>query len=157
MEEIAKAARISRQTVYAHFPSREVLVRVLMDRAIDRMTAALDAAELDKLSASDALVRLLEISWQAFEVEPFLLSLPAAPSSPSEVRYQHEPVLRQLERLVERGQREGDFDPDMPQNWILAATVALGHAAGEEARSGRMTVDQAKAALGQAVPRLFRG
>ena len=156
VEAIAKAAGISRQTVYVHFPSRDVLLSALIDRASDRVAAALDAADFDSGSASEALVRLLEISWQTYLVDSFLLTVSAPPPNPSKEREQHEPVLQHLERLIARGQREGDFDPDLPVNWILAATVALGHAAGEEVRSGRMTADQAKLALRQGLPRLFR-
>ena len=156
IEEIAKAAGISRQTVYAHFPSRDVLLSALIDRASDRVAAALDAADLDNGSASEALVRLVEISWQTYLVDSFLLTVSVPPLGPSEEREQHEPVLQQLERLIARGQREGDFDPDLPRSWIMAATVALGHAAGEEVRSGRMTTDQAKVVLHQGVPRLVR-
>lgn len=156
IKEVAEAAGISRQTVYAHFPSREILLAALIDRATERVVAALDAAELNQGSATDALVRLLEVSWQIFGAQPFLLHLPDPRPSPSQERDQHEPVLRQLDRLVRRGQREGDFDPELPVSWILAAIIALGHAAGEEVRTGRMTADQAVAVLRNGVPRLFQ-
>lgn len=156
IKEVAESAGISRQTVYAHFPSREVLLAALVDRATGRVLAALDAAELDRGSATDALVRLLEVSVQIFGAEPFLLQLPDPRLSPSQERDQHEPVLRQLDRLVRRGQHEGDFDPDLPVNWILAAIIALGHAAGEEVRAGRMTRDQAAPVLRNSVLRVLQ-
>jgi len=51
----------------------------------------------------------------------------------------------------------GDFDPDLPTSWIIAATVALGHAAGEEVRAGRITSAQADAILQNSLQRLFAG
>jgi hypothetical protein len=65
------------------------------------------------------------------------------------------PVLEMLQELVERGQREGDFVPSLPTSWIIAATVALGHATGDEVRAGRMTSSQAGTILQHGLQRLF--
>ncbi|MBS2966358.1 TetR/AcrR family transcriptional regulator [Actinocrinis puniceicyclus] len=156
MEDIAKAAGISRQTVYAHFPSRDALLGVLFDRVTEQVLAAIDAADLDSGPADQALVRFLEIGWQAFDADPFLLHLAEPPLTPQQERARHEPLLYRLEQLVRRGQRSGAFDPDLPVAWILSATLALGHTAGEEVRAGRMTSAQAIDVLRRGIPRLFR-
>ncbi len=155
MEEIATAAGTSRQTVYAHFPSREALLNALIDRATEQVVATLDAADLDNVSASEGLARLLEIGWTAFEAEPFLLQLPTPAQTPTEERVLHEPVLAHLERLIRRGRRDGDFDRKLPVNWMLAAAIALGHAAGDEVRAGRMSSHKARVVLEQGLARLF--
>jgi AcrR family transcriptional regulator len=155
MDEIARAAGISRQTVYAHFPSRDALLAGLLAEITKRVVDAIDAADLDTGPAADALVRFLEISWHAFEGNPFLLHMTSPPKSPQEELDQHEPVLRPLERLIKRGQRTGEFDPTLPVSWLLSATIGLGHAAGEEVRAGRMTSEQATATLRRSLPRLF--
>lgn len=153
--DVAIAAGVSRQTVYAHFPSREVLLDALLDRATERVVAAIDAADLKAGSAADALVRFLEIGWQAFEGDPFLLHLSTPPMSPQQELDRHEPVLGRLEALVSRGQRSGEFDRGLSATWLLTATIALGHAAGEEVRAGRMTAEEGFDALRQSIPRLF--
>lgn len=155
MAEIAKAAGLTRQTVYAHFSSRDALARALTDRATDRVTAALEAADLSRGSATEALQRLIQISWEAFESEPALLDVSGQPRDPQAERERHEPVFGLLQALVERGQREGDFDPALPTSWIIAATIALGHAAGEEVRAGHLTGSEAGAALQQALRQGF--
>jgi len=155
MDDIAKAAGISRQTVYAHFPSRDTLLDALLAQVTDRVLDAIDAADLGTGPPADALVRFLEISWQALETNPFLLHLTSAPKSPEQERDQHEPILGPLEHLIRRGQQSGEFDPALPVSWLLSATIALGHAAGEEVRAGRITSDEAITTLRRTIPRLF--
>jgi AcrR family transcriptional regulator len=154
VDDIAKAAGISRQTVYSHFPSQDALLNALLARVTERVVDAIDAAELDSGPPAAALVRFLEISWQAFEGDPFLLHLASPPKSPEQERDQHEPILGPLEQLIRRGQRAGEFDPKLPVNWLLSATIGLGHTAGEEVRAGRMTPDEAIATLRRSIPRL---
>lgn len=155
LEDVANAAGLTRQTVYAHFPSRAVLIATLTDRATSRVTAALNAADLDNGPATEALLRLVQISWEVFDAETLLLTAPGPPGDPDRDRQRHEPVVEMLEKLVRRGQRDGGLDPDLPVTWVIAATTALGHAAGEEVRAGRMTSTRAATVLRQALQRLF--
>ena len=155
IEEIAHEAGLTRQTVYAHFPSRDALVSALTDRATNRVTAALKAADLGNGPATDALLRLVQISWEIFDTEPFLFTMPSPPTDPDSERQRHRSIVGTLEDLVDRGQRDGDIDPAIPASWIIAATTALGHAAGDEVRAGRMTSSQAGAVLRRTLQRLF--
>ncbi|MFC1407634.1 MULTISPECIES: TetR/AcrR family transcriptional regulator [Streptacidiphilus] len=156
IEDIAKAAGISRQTVYAHFPSREALLQALMERVTEQVVTAIDAADLDTGPADAALVRLLETGWVALGTNPFLLHLTLPPIDPEQERERHEPILARLERLVVRGQEQDEIDPQLPVAWVLSATLALGHAAGEEVRAGRMTPTEAVQVLRTSIPRLVR-
>ena len=156
MDDIAKSAGTSRQTVYAHFPSRDALINALIQRATERVVATIEAADLHTGPADQALVRLLEVGWQSFDTDPFLLHLAAPPVGPDEDRDRHAPILDLLGELVARGQRDGDIDPDLPAAWILSATMALGHAAGEEVRAGRMDSADAIEVLRRSIPRLVR-
>jgi AcrR family transcriptional regulator len=155
VEDIARAAGVSRQTVYAHFPSRQVLTAAVIKRVTDEIDAAMDAAGIDEGSAAEALVRLLDTTWQAIDRYPFLLQLDQEAMDASEERERHEPILDRLERLALRGQAGGEFERDLPASWLAAATVALGHAAGEEVSAGRMTAEVAAVVLRQSVLRVF--
>lgn len=155
LEDVANAAGLTRQTVYAHFPSRAALIGTLTDRATSRVTAALNAADLDNGPAIEALLRLVQISWDVFDTGPLLLTEAGLPSDPDRDRQRHEPVFEILDKLVRRGQRDGDLDPDLPVTWVIAATAALGHAAGEEVRAGRMTSTQAETVLRHTLQRLL--
>lgn len=157
MDEIARAAGVTRQTVYAHFPSRDVLVAALVDRATDRVMSTLDSAGLEKVPAGEALQRFFDIAWEIFTDEPFLLHVAMPPTSAEEQRQQHRPVIAPLERIVRRGRRNGEFDRTHPVGWYVAATIALGHAAGEEVRAGRMSSGDARKAVKHSISKLFTG
>jgi AcrR family transcriptional regulator len=157
MDDVAKAAGVSRQTVYAHFTSRDALINALFERMTARVVAAIHAAHLDQGPAAEALLRMLHIAWDIFEGEPFVLHVAVPPASAEQERDRHQPVLDPLERLIRRGQRTGEFDRRPPVGWLISATLALGHAAGEEVRAGRMTTKQAFAALQRSILRLYTG
>lgn len=154
IEELASEAGVSRQTVYAHFESRDALVEAVVQRALGETLAAIDAAELHQGSAAEALARLIAASWQTLERYPVLMEL-RTPMSAEEEHELHRPILDRLEQLVRRGQRTGEFDPDLPAAWLLAAFLSLGHAAAEEVRAGRMEAEEAGEALRVTVQRVF--
>lgn len=155
MDEIARAAGLSRQTVYAHFPTREALIAAIVERSAERALSAMADADLDALAPGDAICRLLATLWEIFESEPVLIALPGAMASASAEQERHEPILIQLERIIRRGRRTGEFDRTAPIAWQTAATVALGHAASEEIRTGRMTPKQGVGTAQRAVLRLL--
>ena len=64
MEDIATAAGVTRQTVYAHFPSRDALIAALIEAARTEGLAAIDAARVDTAPPADAMGQFLDISWQ---------------------------------------------------------------------------------------------
>ncbi len=109
------------------------------------MTAAFDAAGLDDLPPAVALVRLLEAGWQAAARYPLAWHLPAV--SPEQDASRHAPVLSRLLVLIERGQESGDLDATLPPGWLLTACLALGRAADEEVKAGRMTIGEASHAV----------
>lgn len=153
IEDIAEAAGVTRQTVYAHYTSRERLFSAVIDRVTDEVAAAMDAAEPDKGPPAAALIRLLDASWRTVERYPFLFH--TAPMSPQESHDRHRPILDRYERVIRRGQRTGDFDRRLSATWLLAATIGLAHAAGEEVGAGRMTADEATNALRHSILRVF--
>ena len=112
MEDIARSAGVSRQTVYAHFPSREALLDAVVERAAAEVMAAFDEAGLDEAPPAIALTRLLDAGWQASARYPFLWHLPAADADQD--RDRHAPVVERLLDIIRRGQESGDFDRSMP-------------------------------------------
>ena len=153
--DVADAAGLTRQTVYAHFPSRQALLRAVIDRATEEALAEMDAADLERGSSAAALMRLLDASWQTFARYPVLLQLPDDAMEEAESHDLHRPIFDRLDRLVRRGQAAGEFDDRLSPTWLLAATLALGHAAGGEVGAGRMSAEEASASLRRSILRVF--
>lgn len=153
MEDVARAAGVSRQTVYANFPSREALLDAVVERATAEVTAAFDAAGLEDLAPAEALIRLLDAGWAASARYPFLWHLP--PVSPDKDMERHGPVMARLQDLIHRGQQAGEIDAGLSADWLLAAGLALGRAAEQEVRAGRMSIGDATHAVRQSFLRLF--
>jgi len=153
VEDIAQAAGVSRQTVYAHFPSREALLDAVIERATAEVAAAFDAAELDDLPPAAALVRLLDVGWQVTARYLFVWHLPTVSAEQDASR--HAPVLDRMLELIRRGQDTGELDATLPPGWLLTGSLALGRAAEQEVKSGRMTVGEATDAVHHSILRLL--
>jgi TetR/AcrR family transcriptional repressor of mexCD-oprJ operon len=151
MTDIARAAGVTRQTVYAHFPSRARLLEAVLERAVADAVARMDASGLDDGAPQDVLARLVHASWRQLERHARLLEAMARELPPRVVRDRHAPVLERLERLVDRGRREGVFTREVPVSWLVAAYLGLVHAAGEEVASGRLAARDAEPALQRSV------
>jgi AcrR family transcriptional regulator len=146
MAEIARRAGVVRATVYVHFPSREVLVEAVTARAITEAATAIQAAEPQRGDAGDALRRVVASAWRGLERYHALVAintqLPQA-----QLRARHHAVIAILEPLIERGQRDGTFRPDVAPAWHLSMLLALIHAASGELRAGRVGHAEAEEAL----------
>jgi len=149
IETIASEAGVARQTVYAHYTSREVLLSAVVDRAREDTLAAIDAALAEDVPTT-ALTMLLKVSWQTLACYPFLLH----DDKTHQMHVKHEPVVERLENLIGRGQDRGDFDRQLSPAWLVTAMTGLMHAAHEEVVTGRMTVEDASVVLERSILRL---
>ncbi|MEU8214498.1 TetR/AcrR family transcriptional regulator [Micromonospora taraxaci] len=157
LDAIASAAGVTRQTVYAHFPSREHLMAAVVRRITDEAVAAMDAADPDDGSATDALIRVLEAGAQTAGRYPVLIQqIASLPVSPNVDEERHAPVAERINRVIRRGQASGEFDKGLPAGWLATITIKLGHAAGEEVDAGRMSPAEAAEALRTALIRMLR-
>jgi AcrR family transcriptional regulator len=156
MEEIARAAGVSRQTIYAHYPSRDALLQAVTLHVTAEVTRELGSLDLDRGSAVDALERWVDGGWALLERYPVLLTPAILASTDDDERGRHEPIIGGLLRLIERGRRHREFDCAMPTTWYVAAIIGLGHAAGQEVTAGRMTPTEAGAAFRESVLRVCR-
>jgi AcrR family transcriptional regulator len=153
MEDIAAAAGVTRQTVYAHFPSRDALIAALLHAVGAETVAAMDAAGLDTIPPADALRQFLDIGWELIRRNPHLLG-PALNRNPPGSEDSHHAGTALLEQVIRRGQRAGDFDHELSATWLAAAIVGLFRAAAEQVAAGRLTTSKAATMLLESALRL---
>ncbi|MBG0562699.1 TetR/AcrR family transcriptional regulator [Actinoplanes aureus] len=153
MEEIAAAAGVARQTVYAHYSSREALLGAIVERITGETVAALNAIDPGG-PAIEALREWLTVSWEVVGRYRMLLTVPLPAGDAAGEHDRHLPIMERLTEIVGRGQATGEFTTGHPAGWLVAATISLGHTAGQEVAAGRMTPEQAGAAYRESVLRL---
>ena len=124
MDEVAKAAGISRATLHRHFAGRDALVRALEELGITECEAALDAARLDEGPAGEAVHRLVRAIEPAASLLAFLYTenqlFEGDEQNPGWVR-----IDERLAALFRRGQESGEFRLDLTPVWLTEALYAL--------------------------------
>jgi AcrR family transcriptional regulator len=153
MEDIATAAGVSRQTVYAHFTSRDALIAALIHAAGTETLGAIESGRLDTGPPVDALRHFLEIGWELIRGYPYLLG-PALSRTPPGSDDPHSAGTARLEQLIRRGQRAGVFDRTLPATWLAEAIIGLFRTAAEQVAAGSLTTSEAAAMLRDSALRL---
>ncbi len=124
MDEVAKAAGISRATLHRHFAGRDALVRALESLGIAECEAALDAARLDEGTASEAVRRLVG----AIEPAAGLLGFLYTENQLFEGEEQNPGwtlIDDRISALFRRGQLGGEFRIDLTPAWLTEALYGL--------------------------------
>ena len=138
MADVARAAGVGRVTLYAHFPSRDVLLEAVLDRAIAQAGTVLGQSKPDEGPADDALRRLLRSSWQVLDRHLRLFEVAQRELGPARLREHHDPAVTRIERLLARGREEGAFRADLPLSWLVTCVYTLLHAAADDVNNGRL-------------------
>ncbi|MET7381853.1 TetR/AcrR family transcriptional regulator [Streptomyces sp. NPDC005526] len=124
MDEVARAAGISRATLHRHFAGRDALVRALESLGIAECGAALDTARLDEGPAGEAVRRLV----RAIEPAAGLLAFLYTENQLFEGEEQNAGWTRIDDRvaaLFRRGQAAGEFRIDLTPAWLTEALYGL--------------------------------
>jgi AcrR family transcriptional regulator len=147
MSTIARRAGVVRATIYVHFPTRDDLIGAVTERAIADVTAAIEAAEPARGAPAAALERIVTTTWRSLGRFHALVAINTRRLPHAELHAMHAPVLAALLPLIERGQRDGSFRPDVPPAWHLSSLLALIHSASGELSTGRIAAEQVEPAL----------
>ena len=124
MDEVAKAAGISRATLHRHYAGRDVLVRALEELGIEECEAALTAARLGDGTAQEAVRRMVG----ALEPAAGLLAFLYTENQLFEGEEQNEGWARidaAIAALFRRGQQSGEFRIDLTPAWLTEALYGL--------------------------------
>ena len=147
LEQVAARAGVSRATVYHHFPSRDRLLDALTARSVDEVTAAVQSARPDEGGATAAMQRVLRAAWQVVGRYRGLVLVNPARLERSELRARLEPALAPIRALIVRGQASGEFDPELPVDWLIGTITDLIHAASRLVSAGAMEAAEAERLL----------
>jgi AcrR family transcriptional regulator len=142
MADVAAAAGVGRVTLYAHFTSRQALIEATVDHVLAQGRAALEAADLERGPAPEALARAIDSAWAVLDRHISLYEL-AEDQVGAHLRTRHEPFLDRIAHLIARGQAEGSFRVDLPVEWLVTAYYSLVHGAGREVAEGRLPAREA--------------
>ena len=147
LEHVAEHARVSRTTLYHHFPSREALLDALTDRSVGEVRAALESARPARGAPPEAMDRALKSTWQVVGRYRGLVLVNPRRLGRDELRQRLAPALAPLYALIVRGQRSGAFDPEVEPEWLLGLLTEMIHAATEQVTAGTMDATAAELAL----------
>jgi TetR/AcrR family transcriptional repressor of mexCD-oprJ operon len=125
MDEVAKAAGISRATLHRHFAGRDALVRALEALGIAECEAALDAARLDDGPASDAVRRLVRELERAAGLLAFLYTENQLFEEGEAQNAGWTRIDDRISALFRRGQLGGEFRIDLTPAWLTEALYGL--------------------------------
>lgn len=123
-DEIAAAVGVGRATLHRHFAGRAALLEALDEFAVAHLREALRTARWQEDSAAEALRRLVA----ACEPVSGYLTLLYTQSQDFEAN-QPKPEWAEIDSEVRelflRGQREGDFRPELNPFWLTEAFFNL--------------------------------
>ena len=154
---VAAAAGVSRVTVYAHFPTWEALLEAAVERAVQRVMAALEEAHPEDGPPVEALERVLARGWQHLAGYQAMAEAVAELLTPEAVTRTHQAAHRTIASLLARGQADGSFRTDLPADWLVHATIALIHTCNDGVRAGRIDPGDALRILTTSIRDLFTG
>ncbi|KOG89034.1 TetR/AcrR family transcriptional regulator [Streptomyces varsoviensis] len=136
MDEIAKAAGISRATLHRHFAGRDALIRALEDLGLAQFEQALDAARLDEGDAVGALRRLLAEAEPVFAFMAFLCT--ENQLFEGDLHEGWDRLDARINAVFRRGQEEGCFRIDLSSVWLTEALYGLIGAGAWAVHDGRV-------------------
>jgi AcrR family transcriptional regulator len=147
MTAVARAAGVSRVTLYSHFPSREALFEAVLAYSVNEADKALEAQELDVGPADEAMARMVHSCWRILDQHSFLVTASEGLVGEPRRRRQHRTVLDRVDRLIARGQDEGVFRTDLPRTWLVTVFYSLLHTATGETGARRLRAGEAASVL----------
>ena len=147
LERIAARAGVSRATLYHHYAGRDALLDALTARSIAEVKAAIEAARPRDGRPAEAMERVLRAAWQVIGHYRGLVLVNPHRLDRAELRARLEPALKPVRALITRGQRAGEFDAELPADWLIGVITDVIHAASRQVSAGAMSPEAAERAL----------
>ncbi|MFJ8472464.1 TetR/AcrR family transcriptional regulator [Kitasatospora sp. NPDC094011] len=148
LDEIARAAHISRATLHRLFPGRDALIREVGVLGLRRFAAALDTAAIEQDDAQTALRRLVDAAVPDAMLCAFLAGENQLYEN-DEINDLWEVQIERLHALFLRGQREGVFRVELSAAWLSEAFFDLVAGIGWAIQDGRLAPRDAAFSLAE--------
>ncbi|MER6299054.1 helix-turn-helix domain-containing protein [Kitasatospora sp. NPDC001539] len=148
MDEIARAAGISRATLHRLFPGREALIREVGRLGLERFAAALDTAATERGDAEAALRRLVDAAVPDAMLCAFLAGENQLYED-DDINDLWEVQIARLHALFLRGQQEGVFRIELSAAWLSEAFFDLVAGIGWAIQDGRLAPREAAFSLAE--------
>ena len=121
VDEIAARTRTTKRMIYYYFGSKEALFVAVLERAYAVIRAAEQTIEVDHLEPAAAIRRLAELTFDHHESHPDFIRLVSIENihraahivGHEELAGQNTPAIELIERILERGRRDGSFTRDV--------------------------------------------
>ncbi len=137
LDEIARAAGISRASLHRVFPGREALIREVGLLALRRYHSALDAAALETGDTEATLRRLVELLVPDAALCAFLAGENQL-FDDAELLALWEEQGERVRAFFLRGQQQGVFRIELPAGWLAEAFFDLLAGVGWAVQDGRL-------------------
>lgn len=144
--DIAQAAGVGRVTLYGHFTSRADLIDAAFAHVIRQAHESLEAVDLSG-DPRAALGRLVASSWQVMDLFRGALAAAERELPPRRIRTHVDEPLSRVGTLLRRGQQDGVFRADLPQQWLVTVFYTVMHGAAAEISAGRLPAEGAASVI----------
>ncbi|GAA2779978.1 TetR/AcrR family transcriptional regulator [Kitasatospora aburaviensis] len=148
LDEIARAAGISRATLHRLFPGREALIREVGLLGLQRFRAALDTAAIEEGDAHAALRRLVEAVVPDAALCAFLAGENQLYDDEAIDELWESQIVR-MHALFLRGQQQGVFRVELSAAWLSEAFFDLVAGIGWAIQDGRLAPRDAAFSLAE--------
>ena len=139
LAEIAAAAQVNRSTLHRYFADRDELIRAAVNDSVEAIERSVADAEIDQGPPAEAMRRLVLAHLDVGDRLMFLFGDRHVMRSYGVVEPDEPPERNPMIELIERGQADGVFDPDLRPQWIQHALWSLVYAGIEDVEDGKMS------------------
>ena len=134
MDAIAGRTHTTRALINYYFGSKEKLYLAVLERVYGEIREAEGKLDLDHLAPADAVRRIVEFTYNYYIANQGFVRLVVAENQArgrhfrksKAMRTLNRPIIERLARVIERGQAQGRFRPDVDPVEIHKSIAALG-------------------------------